>query len=260
VAKKLLSLVFIFTVGGIGGVFFERFGIPRIAQTSLGRHFPALKAASQFTTIVNKTEVLQIEESEAIPDLADRVKNSVVFVEVEKKSPHAANQTRTLSAAKITAPELYAGLALTNDGFVLVNADLDNPSVSSIAFVADGKKYPADVVSSDTSTGFVLLHSPEKRYEVLPFKDEMPRLGSRLFELSASKIGEIITPSFEANILSAVAGSYFSVSQPVKGNSVIVDFQGNVVGMSVEGADGQNKIVGAADLKNISDELLRSKP
>lgn len=249
--RKIFWLISIFVIGGIGGIFFDRIGIPYLAATRLGERFPVLRRASERTTIVNKTEVVRVEESEAIPDLAERVKNAVVPVEVVKR---VTGKGKSATLVK----EIVTGFALTNDGFILLHADAANTVTSSVR-LADSDGRALEFIVSDTSSNFMLLRTGENRFAVLPFEDDTPRLGSRLFTLSAHQIGKTVTPDFQANILSAVAPDAFQLSSTVAADAIIVNFEGRVVGMSVEDAEGQSTIIPAARLRDISDGLLQKQ-
>lgn len=270
--KRIFSLLLIFVVGGIGGIFLDRFAIPRLAQTSLGTWLPALRRTSERTTIVNKTEVVRVEESEAVPDLADRVKSAVIPIEIARKGSGRSKQQALLAkiagTASTSTKELATGLALTSDGFILLHLDgfsVDNSSdlrgrdILGISLAEGEGRLPLEVAASDTSTHFVLLRAPGKQLSVLPFKDDIPRLGARLFSLSASMVKDTISPLFQTAMLSAVADDFFEVSSPPGANAIIVDFQGRIAGMNITDSAGKNSIIPASRLRAIGDGLLRKK-
>jgi len=246
--KHLFTLLLIFTIGGVGGIFFDRFAIPELAQTSLGERFPILRQAASRTTVVNKTEILQVEESEAIPDLAERVKGTAIPIEFSVKEK---GRTKNVEASR----QVSTGLALTNDGYILFNGG-GAPIVTSTIRLAEDPEAELDVVVSDTSTGFLLLHAPGRRFSVLPFEEDRLRLGSRLFAISAERVGDAITPSFQASMLSSLTSDFFTLSQAPQQGAILVNFEGRVVGMAVE-REGMPETVSAGDLKQISDMLLK---
>ncbi|MDO8557672.1 MAG: hypothetical protein Q7S09_00575 [bacterium] len=268
--KRIFSLLLIFVVGGIGGIFLDRFVIPRLAQTSVGVWFPVLRRTSERTTIVNKTEIVRVEESEAIPDLAERVKKAAISIEIVRKAGKNGKLQKGTMAA--SPKEAITGLALTSDGFILAH-DADGSlalgvSATSLAKVGilgiyaldeDGR-HQASVVASDTSTNFVLLRVSDRQLTILPFEDDRPRLGARLFMLSANVFENTAAPSFQTAMLSAVTRDFFVISDAPLADAIIVDFEGRVAGMSVRDAFGKQSIVPASTLRRISNELLHKNP
>ncbi len=265
--KRIFSLLLIFIVGGIGGIFLDRFAIPRLAQTSAGVWFPALRRTSERTTIVNKTEVVRVEESEAIPDLAERVKKAAVSIEIVRKS--GKNGKLQKGTVTTSSREAITGLALTSDGFILAHdadgslalgvstTSLAKAGILGIYALDEDGRHEASVVASDTSTNFVLLRVPDRQLTILPFEDDRPRLGARLFMLSANIVENTVAPSFQAAMLSALTKDLFTVSDAPATDAIIIDFEGRVAGMSIRDALGKQSTIPASVLRHISDELLR---
>ena len=249
--RRIFGVVAIFVIGGIGGIFFDRLVMPYLAETRLAERFPALKRTSERTTIVNRTEIVRIEESQAIPDLAERVKNAVVAVEMAQK-------TKNRGRGSVTSTMLFeTGLALTNDGLILVHGDSAIVATDTVVLIDGDRKVSLEFIASDTSTKFILFRSPERHFTVLPFADEALRLGDRLFALSASRIGGRVVPRFQASMLSALGDSMLTLSQDVEPSAVIVNFSGKVVGMSTANASGEAAIVPAVTLRTITEKLLK---
>ncbi|MDP3963567.1 MAG: hypothetical protein Q8Q39_03660 [bacterium] len=249
--RRLFSLIAIFVIGGVGGIFFDRLAIPYLAETRLGERFPALRRTSERTTIVNRTEVVRIEESQAIPDLADRVKNTVVPVEIAKK---AKNRSRGGVAPSML---FETGLALTNDGLILVHADPESVATDTAVMIDGDRRIALEYVASDTSTRFTIFRSSERHFTILPFADGAPRLGDRLFAVSATRIGERVTQRFQASMLAALGGEALTLADAVESSAVIVNFAGNVVGMNIVDEDEGVAIISAGELRKITEKLLQ---
>ena len=249
--KKLFSLLFIFVVGGIGGIFFDRLALPYLAHTRLGVRFPALKRTGERTTIINKTEVVKIEETGAIPELAGRVQHAALAVEVTRRIKLGL---RTVSSTT----ELTTGLALTSDGLLLL--PLDESYVTSTMSLVDGDaRVKLEVLSTNTTVGFMLLRAPGKQFTPLAFTDEEPKLGTRLFALSRERAAGEIVPSFQATMLSTFTSRFFKVSSALPRAAILVNFKGEVAGVSLHNRNGPDTIVPSSVLRNISEELLRNK-
>lgn len=244
--RRIFSLVVIFIIGGIGGIFLDHWGVPYLASTQLGSRIPELRRISERTTIINKTEVVRIEETGAIPDLAERVKNAALPIEVEA--------TQHARPKRLPESVLTTGLALTSDGFILLHAESSAPKAALVG--EDGGRIPLTLVASSTATGFTILKAPERQFVVLPFANGIPRLGSRLFALSSSYLGKEIASTFQSATLSSFAKGLFTVSNPMAKNAIIVNFSGELIGMNVE-EGAQSRIVPAAELQHIADTLLK---
>ena len=248
--KRLFWLIAVFSIGGVGGIFFDRFAVPYLAQTQVGRLIPALRRITQRTTIVNRTEVVRVEETEAIPDLADRVKGAVVPVEVVQKPKKGSGKVSTTSSK-----EFLTGLALTSDGIILLHADPVRFGAIP-RLVENGVSKDLEILASSTSTHFVLLRAVNTQFTVLPFADNTPRLGSRLFLLSQERLAGEATPVFRSTMLSASLHSIFALSIAPERDAVIVNFEGEVIGMSIENNSGERVVISAEDIKNIGERLL----
>lgn len=250
--RRLAFLITCFVVGGLGGIFFDRLLIPHLGASDLGKRFPALRRTAERTTVINRTEVVKIEEGEAAPDLADRIKNSIVPLEIV--SSRAATAKR--SDRERMARRLATGLALTNDGLILVHnpqqrqgRDTFRPGKTALAL---------EHAASETSSVFVLLRSPEKKYfGVLPFSQGTPRLGSRVFYLATILLDGAPSVSFEPATISAKNERSFRISPEWRESGVIINFNGEVVGMAIETATGTPVIVTAGALRRLSEELLK---
>ena len=247
--KKLFSLIFIFVIGGMGGIFFDRLALPYLAHTRLGDRFPALKRAGERTTIINKTEVIKIEESGAIPELAGRVQHAALAVEVTRRiklGPRTASSTTELTTA----------LALTSDGLLLLPLD-ESYSTGTIHLIDGGKRIRLEALSTNTTVGVMLLRAPGKQFAPLAFSDTEPVLGTRLFALSRERAADEIVPFFQATMLSAFTSKFFRVSSPLPRSAILVNFEGEVAGLSFRNNAGSDGIIPSAALRSISEELLR---
>lgn len=133
--------LFIFTVGGVAGVFFEHRLIPQLASTKPFSQFRFLQNLTGGVTIVQKTEQVVIREDDTVERIVSQPATAVVSL-IAKKEKQASQQT---------------GVLLTNDGLVVTYAlaPLIAPDAQVTVLFYDGSNQKAQYVATDTLTHLV---------------------------------------------------------------------------------------------------------
>lgn len=82
--KKIISLsffvTFIFLLGGLGGIFFERFVLPELASYKVFADHPFFKKTTERTTIINKTEQVVVREDDSVDSIVSQPATAVVNI------------------------------------------------------------------------------------------------------------------------------------------------------------------------------------
>lgn len=138
ILKYTLFVVFILLLGGVGGVLFDEYLIPRLSSSPVFANTSLFKKLNDRVTIINKTEQVMIREDEPVEKVVSQPATAVVTVLV---SDIALKHTETMT-----------GVLLTNDGLLAVYsakpADTKKNRYQAIAF--DGTDHSLDFVGHDS--------------------------------------------------------------------------------------------------------------
>ena len=67
-------------VGGVGGIFLEKYLFPRLESNSFFSEMDFFKGTSENVTIINKTEQVTVREDDSINQIASRASTAVVNI------------------------------------------------------------------------------------------------------------------------------------------------------------------------------------
>lgn len=157
IKKALLFGLFALVVlilGGIGGVFFERSLVPRLAATEYFADWGFFKQATEHVTVVNKTEQIVVREDDSVEKIVSQPATAVVnIVALPIDEKEVRGNTASLGAA---AEEVITttGVLLTNDGLVVTYSELPFDTVKTrySILLYDGSIHEAVFVGRDTMT------------------------------------------------------------------------------------------------------------
>ena len=166
ILKKILLfallLALILIVGGIGGVLFDRFLIPKIASMPRFAGNQILKKVNERVTVINKTEQVVIREDDSVEKIISQPATSVVNIVTVFPSPKTDSPTKetTTSVAGTEVVETTTGVLLTNDGLIVTYANVspENPGARYSILLFDGKSYSARFIGYDTLTNLAFFH------------------------------------------------------------------------------------------------------
>ncbi len=156
--KKAILFVFlaffVFILGGIGGVFFERSVMPRLAASSYFSKFSFFKQDAEHVTVINKTEQIVIREDDSVEKIVSQPATAVVnIIALPSQTKDAKGNVSTLGAAA-EAVVTTTGVFLTNDGLVVTysEAPFDIIKTKYSILLFDGSIHEAVFVGRDNLT------------------------------------------------------------------------------------------------------------
>lgn len=190
--KKILSLglfiVCIFLLGGLGGVFFERFVLPELASYKVLADHPFFKKTTERTTIINKTEQVVVREDDSVDSIISQPATAVVNIVTVFDQVDNKKKTPIIGGRQV---ETRTGVLLTNDG-LLVTYTNEKPMTEGVKYsvlLFDGKNYDAHFVGFDTLTNLAYFHLDEESITVpaIAFANsDDARTGKRLVAIGNS--------------------------------------------------------------------------
>lgn len=146
--------LFVLVVGGIGGVYFERSLVPRLAASKYFSGWDFFKKATEHVTVINKTEQVVVREDDTVEKIVSQPATAVVnIVALPTIAKDAKGNTASLGAAAETVATT-TGVLLTNDGMVVTYSELpfDTEKTAYSILLFDGTIHQATFVGRDTFT------------------------------------------------------------------------------------------------------------
>lgn len=149
---SLLAII-VLILGGVGGVFFERSLVPRLAATEYFANWDFFKKASEHVTVINKTEQIVIREDDTVERIVSQPATAVVNIVALPGVKGAKGSTAALGAAAETVVTT-TGVLLTNDGLVVTYSELpfDTEKTEYSILLYDGSIHQATFAGRDKLT------------------------------------------------------------------------------------------------------------
>lgn len=149
ILKWLLLGVLVLILGGIGGVFFERALVPKLASTPVLSGLPFLRAATENVTIIQRTEQLTVREDDTVERIVSQPATAVVNIVATAKPATAAD----------AVTHTGTGVLVTNDGLVAtyITSIIDSEDVQYTILLFDGSSHPAELRGVDPLTNLAFL-------------------------------------------------------------------------------------------------------
>lgn len=149
---SLLALI-VLILGGVGGVFFERSLVPRLAATEYFGSLDFFKKAAEHVTVVNKTEQIVIREDDTVERIVSQPATAVVNIVALPGVKGTKGSTAALGAAAETVVTT-TGVLLTNDGLVVTYSELpfDTEKTEYSILLYDGSIHQATFAGRDRLT------------------------------------------------------------------------------------------------------------
>jgi serine protease Do len=258
--KKFIFLLFvgavIFVLGGLGGVFFDRFVVSRLASVPILAKAGIFKRLNDSVTIINKTEQVVIREDDSVEKIVSQPATSVVsIVALAKENSSAKKEVATT-----------AGVLLTNDGVIATYNEkpFDDKDTRYFVLLFDGTSHSADFINYDslTNLAFFRLSDATNTPAIALANSDDARVGKKLIA-----IGNALT-EYQNRLAVGIFGyrnrtfnlSGKTVSSSEKWEGVLeMDLDGleNFVGGPVIGFNGEMVgLVGTLVMDNVTRSFL----
>lgn len=254
-AKLIVSMIFVFVIGGLGGIWLDRIFIPTllVKYPELSQ-YEYLKNVSERTTVVHETQEVKISEEEAISDVIEKMSPAVVEV-LEK---NASGQAETTGS----------GIILTSDGYIITplqnifartgNANTVSPDTQ--IRLKNGKTYSARLVAQDANYSLAMLKIDENNLSVIPYANaEDLKLGQKVIILNDTVGTDIISKFIDNYIMPNSTDSSFQkriqISQKLaatSAGSAVMGVDGKLIGVE----QGENIVIPLSEMKEFIDKSV----
>lgn len=157
--KFLFLILLILVAGGLGGVVFDRYFVPKFASAPWFSKIPFFRDATEHVTIINTTEQVTVREDDTVEQIVSQPASAVVNIIV-------LGTAVVGTKAGVPAPVPYApgvetttGVLLTNDGLVVTYSDqaLGAPGLRYRILLYDGSSHDAAYVGRDPFTNLAFF-------------------------------------------------------------------------------------------------------
>jgi S1-C subfamily serine protease len=254
-AKILLILLLIFSVGGIGGVYFDQQILPFIRTNKYLSRINFLKRSAENVTVINKTEQVIIKEDDSVNEIASQASNAVVnIISLGSQKDAAARLIKS-------ADQSGTGIIVTSDGVIATyrSAIIEKDASYKVLFF-NGASYDAKLLAVDEFSNLAFLKIEATNLTAISFSDSSSvRPGKKVVAIGNS-FGEYQN-RYATGLLSNIAKTYnlagktVSSSEKLEGvfendfnnqseyvGGPVIGYSGDLIGM--EGTivvDGKNQ-------------------
>lgn len=171
--------------GGVGSTLMDRYVVPKLVadHPSLGR-WEFFRKATETTTIINRTERIEVQASDSVEAVASQAANAAVNI-VSVGQAKTATGKPALSASRSLAG---SGVIVTNDGVVVTyrTAILEEDADYTV-LLPDGRAYPATLIGIDPLTNLAFLRVDASNLSAVAFSNsDDAHPGKRLIAISNS--------------------------------------------------------------------------
>jgi S1-C subfamily serine protease len=255
IAKTVLILALIFSVGGIGGVYFDQHVLPFIRTNKYLSRINLLKRSAENVTVINKTEQVTIKEDDSINEIASQASNAVVNI----ISLGSTKDPLTKIAKNID--QSGTGIIVTSDGVIATyrSAIIEKNAVYKV-LLFNGASYDAKLLGVDEFSNLAFLKIQASNLTAISFGDSANMHPGKKLVAIGNSFGEYQN-RYAAGLLSNInktynlAGKTVSSSEKLEGvfesdfdnqkeyiGGPVIGYSGDMTG--IEGSivvDGQNQ-------------------
>ncbi len=182
-----LFVLLILVLGGIGGVFFERSLIPRLAANTYFSQWDFFKKAAEHVTVINKTEQIVVREDDSVEKIISQPATAVVNIVALPMNVKEAKGSAASLGAAAEAVVTTTGVLLTNDGLVVTYSELpfDTIKTQYSILLFDGSIHGATFVSRDplTNLSFFRVNDAPNTPAIALANSDDARVGKKLIAI-----------------------------------------------------------------------------
>jgi S1-C subfamily serine protease len=151
-AKFFMVVLFVFIIGGIGGVYFNQHVLPAIRANKWLSRINFLEKTAENVTVINRTEQVTIKEDDSVSEVASQASNAVVnIVSIQ-------NQKDPVTKKAMNVSESGTGVVVTSDGLIATyRSSIYESGATYQVFLYDGSRYTAALQGIDNYTNLAFL-------------------------------------------------------------------------------------------------------
>ena len=264
-AKIFLILFVIFSVGGVGGVYFDQHVLPFIRTNKYLSRINFLKRSAENVTVITKTEQVTIKEDDSINEIASQASNAVVnIISISSQKDPLTKQVKSIDQSG-------SGIVVTSDGMIATyrNAIIETNSQYKV-LLFNGASYDAKLIGVDEFSNLAFLKIEANNLTAISFGDSSSVHPGKKIVAIGNSFGEYQN-RYAAGLLSNVnktynlAGKTVSSSEKLEGvlesdfDNQAAYIGGPVIGYSGDliGIDGSIVVDGKDQYFQVSSSVVQ---
>lgn len=248
ITKRILLILCIMLVGGLGGMLMDRYLFPYLSSTKIFSKYSFFQRTAENTTFINKTEQVYITENDSIIKLTNQTASSVVSILSFQKEA----APKTASAKTVSSPNRSgSGVIVTSDGLIMAhrNALAEGIGIVYKVLTNNGDSFDAELIGVDRYSQLAFLKINASNMSAISFSDsDEIKTGQRAIAIASGYQGQFYryrsaTVSFIDN-LESVSGQKLESSESMQGvidlgpatpieyvGGPVIDYAGQTIGI-----------------------------
>lgn len=155
-----MIFAFVFVVGGLGGMVFDRYVLPKLSTSNIFSRCSFLRKANENVTVINKIEQVVTHEEAPIKEVVKKASDSMVsIVSNDKNVIDGKNESKT-----------GIGVSISSDGLIMTTKEsiLTNNAEYKV-FTSRGESFSATMIAIDEYSELAFLKVEASNFNVIPF-------------------------------------------------------------------------------------------
>jgi len=166
IVKIILILALIFSVGGIGGVYFDQHVLPFIRTNKYLSRINLLKRSAENVTVITKTQQVTIKEDDSINEIASQASNAVVNI------ISLGSMKDPLTKLNKNTDQSGTGIIVTSDGVIATyRSAIIEKSATYKVLLWSGSTYDAKLLGVDEFSNLAFLKLDATNLTAISFGD-----------------------------------------------------------------------------------------
>ncbi len=235
--KQIINFIIIFFIGGLGGFFFSNVLLPKLSFFDGGWGADLIDR----TVIVNKTEEINVQESDILNEVIEKNKSSIATIKLFKNN---------------NLISLGSGFIVSSDGLIITRREVILGGYDKISVDVFGETFSARVLKKMDDYGLVLLESDAKDMPIVSFYDfsKGNLLGNRVILLGNKKGNSGDIPFVNSGIIKSVDGDLIETTIKEESSLVsgtpLLNLKGDILGINFTNSKGYVFAVKASIIKS----------
>jgi len=202
IAKGIIIVFLIFSIGGIGGVYFDQKVLPFIRTNKYLSRINLFNRLSENVTVINKTEQVIIKEDDSINKIASQASNAVVNI------VSVTNQKETGTKTIQNVNQSGTGVIVTSDGLIATyRSSIIEKDATYQVFLSNRNYYAATLLGIDEFSDLAFLKIEAPNLTAISLADSADALPGKKIVAIGNSFGEYQN-RYEGGLLSNVAKTF----------------------------------------------------
>lgn len=251
IVKILFFCLFVFLLGGLGGVWLDRIFLPTLlVKYPLLNQYELLKRVNERTTVVYETRDIKISQEEAASSAIEKTKPTIAEI-------MAKNETGSYV-------KIGTGIILTSDGYLITplkniySGEALNQDIQ--VKLANGKSYTAGIAAQNPNYGLAILKISESNLSVIPYANsEELKLGEKIIVVDDAIVTDIISKFIDNYVMPGSTDSSFQKRIQIVQNlgdayigSAVINLEGRLVGVE----QGANIVIPISEVREFINQSV----